>query len=167
MKTEPVMDSLDIVKKLEELEATAYGYSIDNKVAGMDCDEFEHLMFDAAQLIKSYSCSKGGDTMSGDCMQFPEKMEDFVEEYSFKDRDEVYTNGSDLIPTFRVKQAIEHYHPEAHWNRLTHLDDRDEDTRVYRCSRCLTTTTKFSQQNVLKLCHYCHCGARMVSVVDE
>ena len=63
-----VVDSLEIVKKLEELEATAYGYSVNNQVVGMDCDEFEHLMFDAAQLIRNYNESKGGITMSGDCM---------------------------------------------------------------------------------------------------
>ena len=31
--------------------------------------------------------------------------------YSFEDRDEAYTNGSELIQVFRVIQALEHYAP--------------------------------------------------------
>jgi hypothetical protein len=41
-------------------------------------------------------------------MEFPETFEKFAEEYGFKDDKEVYTNGSDLIPIFRVKQWLEH-----------------------------------------------------------
>ena len=41
-------------------------------------------------------------------MEFPETFEQFVKEYGFKDNKEVYTNGSDLIPIFRVKQWLEH-----------------------------------------------------------
>ena len=42
-------------------------------------------------------------------MDFPEKSEDFLKSYSFKDRKEEYTNGDMLIQTFRVEQMIEHY----------------------------------------------------------
>jgi len=42
-------------------------------------------------------------------MNFPDSWEDFIKDYQFKDSDEVYTNGSDLIPVFRVMQMIEHY----------------------------------------------------------
>ena len=45
----------------------------------------------------------------GDCMSYPETIEEFVEQYSFKDTEEIYTNGAELIPVFRVMQAIEHY----------------------------------------------------------
>lgn len=45
----------------------------------------------------------------GDTMYFPDTWEEFVDDYSFKDRKEEYTNGSMLIPVFRVKQMIEHY----------------------------------------------------------
>lgn len=41
-------------------------------------------------------------------MEFPETFEKFAKEYGFKDDKEVYTNGSDLIPIFRVKQWLEH-----------------------------------------------------------
>ena len=44
-----------------------------------------------------------------DCMSFPDNIIDFIDDYSFEDSDHVYTNGSKLISTFRVKQALEHY----------------------------------------------------------
>ena len=47
-----------------------------------------------------------------DCMNFPKNILNFINEYSFKDSEEIYTNGSDLIPVFRVIQALEHYAPE-------------------------------------------------------
>ena len=43
-------------------------------------------------------------------IEFPNSIYEFLLENSFKDTDEFYTNGSLLIPTFRVKQAIEHYY---------------------------------------------------------
>lgn len=42
-------------------------------------------------------------------MQFPNTFEEFISDYSFKDREEVYTNGCELIPTFRVMQGYEHF----------------------------------------------------------
>ena len=42
-------------------------------------------------------------------MTFPNKFGDFVKEYEFKDKEEIYTNGSELIQSFRVMQAWEHY----------------------------------------------------------
>lgn len=47
--------------------------------------------------------------MGNDIMEFPEAFELFISQYKFKDKEEVYTNGSDLIPTFRVMQGWEHY----------------------------------------------------------
>lgn len=44
-----------------------------------------------------------------DMMKFPETIEEFLNSYSFKDKEEVYTNGSILIPLFRVEQGLERY----------------------------------------------------------
>ena len=44
-----------------------------------------------------------------DVMQFPDNWWTFVQNYQIKDSDEVYTNGSMLIPSFRVRQMVEHY----------------------------------------------------------
>lgn len=42
----------------------------------------------------------------GDCMEFPNTIKEFINQYSFKDEKEIYTNGSELIPVFRVMQEI-------------------------------------------------------------
>lgn len=47
--------------------------------------------------------------MSGDMIIFPEDWEYFLYKYEFKDENEIYTNGSMLIPSFRVKQMVKHY----------------------------------------------------------
>ena len=43
-----------------------------------------------------------------DLMTFPETWEEFEKSYGFTDSEEVYTNGSRLIPSFRVKQWLDH-----------------------------------------------------------
>lgn len=47
--------------------------------------------------------------MSVDMMEFPTSFDEFAKDYGFKDIEEFYANGSDLIPVFRVKQWLEHY----------------------------------------------------------
>ena len=44
-----------------------------------------------------------------DVMEFPKYWEDFIKDYSFKDDQHIYTNGSELISIYRVKQMVEHY----------------------------------------------------------
>lgn len=52
--------------------------------------------------------------MSGECMSFPATPAEFIESYSFKDKEQVYTNGVELIPVFRVEQMLEHYFQTVH-----------------------------------------------------
>lgn len=44
-----------------------------------------------------------------DSMDFPNAWRKFLQEYSFKDKEQIYTNGSELIPVFRVEQMVEQY----------------------------------------------------------
>lgn len=43
-----------------------------------------------------------------DMMTFPDTWEEYEKIYGFNDVDQVYTNGSRLIPSFRVKQWLDH-----------------------------------------------------------
>ena len=43
-----------------------------------------------------------------DMMTFPDTWEEFEKSYGFTDNEEVYTNGARLIPSFRVKQWLDH-----------------------------------------------------------
>lgn len=45
----------------------------------------------------------------GENMNYPENPIDFIKQYSFSDKQQIYTNGSELISVFRVGQMIEHY----------------------------------------------------------
>ena len=53
-------------------------------------------------------------TGMSDMMNFPKRWEDFLHDYEFEDARRIYTNGSRLIPSFRVKQMMEHYAPVRH-----------------------------------------------------
>lgn len=46
--------------------------------------------------------------MSGYVMAFPDTWEEYEEDYGFTDTEQIYTNGSRLIQSFRVKQWLEH-----------------------------------------------------------
>lgn len=48
-----------------------------------------------------------------DAMQFPESWKQFLHDYEFRDSSMEYTNGSMLVPSFRVEQMIEHYFRDA------------------------------------------------------
>ena len=48
-----------------------------------------------------------------DMMTFPDTWEEYEKSYGFTDNEEVYTNGSRLIPSFRVKQWLDHL-PSTH-----------------------------------------------------
>ena len=44
----------------------------------------------------------------GEVMNFPDTVEEFMEQYKITDTEKIYTNGVELIPIFRMKQWFEH-----------------------------------------------------------
>lgn len=46
-----------------------------------------------------------------DCMTFPDTVEEFMEQYKVVDTEHIYTNGSEFVPIFRMKQWLEHLPP--------------------------------------------------------
>lgn len=77
-------------------------------------------------------------------MEFPETFERFAKEYGFKDDKEVYTNGSDLIPIFRVKQWLEHD------NKLRRI----ETDTAYECGKHANKWIPVSEELPDKEGHY-------------
>ena len=76
-----------------------------------------------------------------DRMIFPKTIQEFIKEYSFKDKKEYYTNGSMLIPVFRMEQAHVYYGKEIR-NRVIEefvnkaqemLGAEDEDIYAKEC----------------------------------
>lgn len=74
------------------------------------CKRSQALVY-APELATAVHGEKG-NTMT-DHMVFPHDWAVFLEDYSFRDNEEVYTNGARLIPTFRVEQMMGHYLPKA------------------------------------------------------
>lgn len=45
--------------------------------------------------------------MMGEIMQFPETVEEFMQQYKITDSKQIYTNGTELVPIFRMEQWFE------------------------------------------------------------
>jgi hypothetical protein len=60
----------------------------------------------------------------GDKMMFPERIDDFLLNYSFMDNKKIYTNGSRLIQTYRVEQALMHYGQEIRNKAIDEFAER-------------------------------------------
>ena len=92
----------------------------------------------------------------GDCMTFPETFDEFAEQYKIVDSKEIYTNGTELIPIFRVKQWLEHSTnivKRGHW--VSHHPDGSAICSV--CGRKQKYVWDFDNWQ-----NYCgHCGADM------
>ena len=90
-----------------------------------------------------------------DMMNFPKRWEDFLHDYEFEDARRIYTNGSRLIPSFRVKQMMEHYAPVRHGRWIE--QEKYTFGVMYDCSIC--------GDRILDNGHswnYCpNCGAKM------
>ena len=44
----------------------------------------------------------------GDMMAFPASVEEFMEQYKMTDTEHVYSNGTEYVPIYRIKQWFEH-----------------------------------------------------------
>ena len=95
-----------------------------------------------------------------DMMNFPKRWEDFLHDYEFEDARRIYTNGSRLIPSFRVKQMMEHYAPVRHGRWIE--QEKYAFGVMYDCSIC--------DNRILDNGHswnYCpNCGAKMDGGAD-
>ena len=91
-------------------------------------------------------------------MVFPKTFKEFADMFSIKDTDEVYSNGIDFIPVFRVEQWLEHTRKKGKW-----LEQDDGWGGVYYdCSICGESWTLIDGtpwENGMKFCP--HCGAEM------
>lgn len=82
-----------------------------------------------------------------DCMEFPDDWHKFLEDYSFKDSEHIYTNGSDLIQVFRVEQLIEHLLGAP----VEAVDDADDPWLAF-CGKC---GHALGFKKIFRYCPYC------------
>lgn len=65
--------------------------------------------------------------MSANMMMFPDTWEEFEQSYGFNDREQIYTNGSRLIQSFRVKQWLDHVNSDKGCEQ----QDVDIDVKIH------------------------------------
>lgn len=75
-------------------------------------------------------------------------LEDFMENYKMVDVDQVYSNGTEFVPIFRVKQWLEYNNITTLQNRITELEEinkqhqelngtlRNENERLKKALNC-------------------------------
>lgn len=125
-------------------------------------DDNKNILTDALiEALEQEPTTK--NDLAGDIIEFPKTFDEFAEDYGFTDKDEVYTNGSELIPVFRVKQWLEHISSttpqelrKGKW--IIYLSTAIED--FYQCSEC-GRMVYVKQTDSIKNYPYCHCGADM------
>ena len=89
--------------------------------------------------------------MSGEVMGFPKSVEEFMEEYKVVDTEHVYTNGTELVPIFRMEQWFEHLR-HGKWKYVEAY--KGAKFGFYKCSVCGEPWW-----NTMKYCG--NCGAKM------
>ena len=86
-----------------------------------------------------------------ECMQFPETWEEFEQAYGFEDKKEIYTNGSRLIQSFRVKQWLDHIAKPERTAKLEHTYQVGENWFCENCGQQLNAYSWETPQNLAEL----------------
>ena len=96
--------------------------------------------------------------MSGEMMTFPKTWEEYEKYWGFNDSDEVYTNNARLIPSFRVKQWLDHI-KKAEPKKGRWTVHGEPPMYVIECSCCGQKYFNHVGQSLAKYCS--SCGAKM------
>jgi len=97
-----------------------------------------------------------------DMMQFPNTVNEFMEEYKIVDTEQVYTNGAELVPVFRMKQWFDHIEgiPSAERRGRWNIE-LDKNRLFYEC-KCSVCGHIESFDPKFRFFNYCpNCGASM------
>ena len=104
----------------------------------------------------------------GDMMTFPASVEEFMEQYKMTDTEHVYSNGTEYVPIYRMKQWFEHCRhqkfPAADVATVRHGRWNDSLARITPyCSAC-----GHSHRCLIRTPNYCpNCGAKMDGELNE
>lgn len=95
----------------------------------------------------------------GDMMTFPATVEEFMEQYKTTDTEKVYSNGTEFVPIYRMRQWFDHVNQNSgsavrhgRWKPFG-IDNRGRVGR-WQCTACHMTSLDGGT--------YCpKCGAKM------
>lgn len=100
--------------------------------------------------------------MSGQIMVFPDSVEEFMESYKMVDTEHIYSNGTEYVPIFRMRQWFEHEVVHGEWIVL--YDEDSPQDGIWKCSICdyIRLVDDITPTN------YCpNCGADMRGEEDD
>ena len=74
-----------------------------------------------------------------ECMTFPDTVEEFMDSYKIVDTEQVYTNGTEMVPIYRMRQWFEH-EPERKKGKWIDavLPNDSGGLQVQVCNQCNT-----------------------------
>lgn len=86
--------------------------------------------------------------MTNTMMYLPDTLEEFMEQYKVVDTEQIYTNGTELVPIFRIKQwFISHPCEPPRWIPVTErLPEKD--------NHCVLVTYKDGNDYFVKQMYY-------------
>lgn len=91
-----------------------------------------------------------------DLMTFPETLDEFIEQYKIVDSEQVYTNGAELVPIFRIKQWEDvHERKKGRWIK------REDDERISGTCSCCGWDALLYETDVVGMPFCPNCGAEM------
>lgn len=94
----------------------------------------------------------------GEMMTFPASVEEFMEQYKMTDTEHVYSNGTEFVPIYRMKQWFEH----ANYNGGSGVrHGRWVDNEDYMFCSCCGMQWNYCDNDTQDF-HYCpNCGCKM------
>lgn len=114
----------------------------------------ENTAAEVVTKIQEYERSSYDAESAGQLMDFPDTFDEFVKQNAFKDTNEVYTNGAELIPVFRVRQWIEHTMLQQQ-NRLGMMMEPLKVEEGKSCRRCFWDKYRDAQHPTGNPCDSC------------
>lgn len=74
--------------------------------------------------------------MSGDCMRFPDTVEEFMDQYKVVDKEGIYmSKDAELVPIFRMEQWFEHEKERKKGRWMFGFNNQYLESYYY-CSKC-------------------------------
>lgn len=113
----------------------------------------ENTAAEVVSKIHEYKRSSNDTESAGELMDFPDTFDELVEQNAFKDTNEVYTNGAELIPVFRVRQWIEH--TIQNQNQLDMMMEPLNFEEGKSCRRCFWDKYRDAQHPTGNPCDSC------------
>lgn len=74
-----------------------------------------------------------------DVMSFPNTFDEFAEQYKIVDDKKIYTNGTELIPIFRVKQWLEDRKVITNFDRIKAMSLEEMADNIFCRPFCALT----------------------------